>query len=69
MQAIEIIVIILAVSVVTAVLASYIYKRVKGIPTGECETCSSKKKTEKMFASIRKELDEERSNCLSCNCK
>ncbi|MBR6072014.1 MAG: hypothetical protein IKP77_04185 [Acholeplasmatales bacterium] len=64
MQAIEIIVIIASVLIVTAVIARYIYKRVKGIPTGECETCSNKKKTEKMFANIRKELDEE----LKCGC-
>ena len=69
MTAIEIIVIIASVLIVAAVIARYIYKRVKGIPTGECETCSSKKKTEKMFANIRKELDEERSTCLSCHFK
>ena len=69
MQAIEIIVIILSVLVVSAVIGRYIYKRAKGIPTGECETCSSKKKTEKMFSKIRKELDEERSTCLCCHSK
>ena len=59
MQPIEIIVIILAALVVVAVISRYLYKRAKGIPTGECENCYNKKKTEKMFNNIRKELNEE----------
>ena len=59
MQPIEIIVIILASLVVVAVISRYLYKRAKGIPTGECENCYNKKRTEKMFNNIRKELNEE----------
>ncbi len=59
MQPIEIIVIILAALIVVAVISRYLYKRAKGIPTGECENCYNKKKTEKMFNNIRKELNEE----------
>ena len=35
----EITVIVLAVSFVLFILGRYIYKRVKGLPTGECECC------------------------------
>ena len=59
MEPIEIIVIIGAVAIVLGVLARYIYKKAKGIPTGECENCYNKKKTEKMFNNIRKELNKE----------
>lgn len=69
MEPIEIIVITSAILVVLAVLASYIYKKAKGIPTGECETCQNKKRTKKMFDNIRKELDEEKNVCLNCNSK
>lgn len=64
MEPIEIIVIIASILVVLSVLASYIYKKAKGIPTGECETCHNKKKAKKMFDSIRKELDEEKKHLL-----
>lgn len=39
MGPLEIIVLILAPSFVAFIIGKYIYKRVKGIPTGECANC------------------------------
>ena len=66
MQPIEIIVIIASVLIVSSVFASYIYKKIKKIPTGECANCYNKKKVNKMFNEIKKELDEERCHCGNC---
>jgi len=40
----EILVIVLAVAFVGSMLARYIYKRVKKMPTGECACCQTTKK-------------------------
>ena len=63
MSAIEIIVIVSSVLIVLSVIASYVYKRIKGLPTGECANCSNKTRANKMFKDIRKELNKERCNC------
>ena len=66
MSAIEILVIVFSVLIVALVFGRYIYKKIKGIPTDtECESCSSKRKVNKMLNSIRKELDEEKCHCNS----
>lgn len=54
MQPIEIIVIIVAVAIVSSVFASYIYKKAKHKPTGECSCCSNRMK--KNLKKISKEL-------------
>ena len=43
MEPIEIIVIICCVLIVGGVVTSYIYKKIKKIPTGECGYCSKKR--------------------------
>ncbi len=65
MKPIEIIVMVGAILVVLLVIGTYIYKRYKGLPTGECAYCHSKKKVNKMVNSVRKELDEEKCHCNS----
>lgn len=42
MEPIEIIVIIAAAAIVLSVIGTYIYKKVKRLPTGECASCSTK---------------------------
>jgi hypothetical protein len=64
MQPIEIIVLISAILIVGVVFGSYLYKKLKHIPTGECEGCKHKN-TKKMLNKVRKEIEEER----ICNCK
>lgn len=49
---IEIIVIIACIAIVGGVLGTYIYKRVKGIPTGECVEC--RKGTKKLLKEYKK---------------
>lgn len=64
MELIEILVIIFAVIVVSLVFGSVIYKKIKGIPLdSECAKCHSKKNVNKMLNNIRRELDEEKTNC------
>lgn len=66
MEPIEIIVIIAAVAIVVAVIARYIYKRIKHMPVGECSCCSSKMK--KNFKRIANELKSEcKSEGCTCN--
>ncbi len=60
---IEIMVIISVVLVLSLIIGSYIYKRIKGIPTGECGCCSEKRKAKEMFNNIRNELNNEKCNC------
>ena len=43
MHPVEIITIIICVLVVGGVIASYIYKRIKKLPTGDCAYCGSKR--------------------------
>lgn len=40
MQPIEIIVIVISILIVLAVLGVHIYKKKKGLPTGECAQCA-----------------------------
>ena len=52
MSALEIIVIILAPAFVLLILGIYIYKKAKGLPTGECSDCklkNAKKDLKKYF--------------------
>ena len=58
MQPIEIIVLILAPSFVLFILSSYIYKRIKGLPTGECADCGLKKASKKLIKYYRKHKKE-----------
>jgi len=43
MHPIEIITIICCVLIVGGVIANYIYRKIKKLPTGECSYCSSSK--------------------------
>ena len=67
MNTIDIIVMISVILVFGLIIGSYIYKRVKGIPFDDCGECHNKKKLNKMFTDIRKELDEERCH-NECHC-
>ena len=44
---------------------AFIYKKIKGLPTGECSSCSSKKNVNRMVRDVKKELDNE----IKCECK
>ncbi len=57
MQPIEIIVIILCVLIVGGVLGSYIYKKIKHLPTGDCANC--KANMQRAMKKFKRE----------CNCK
>ncbi len=57
MEPIEIIVIVVSVGIVVGYIASYMYKRIKNKPTGECSCCSHN--MEKSFKKISKELEKE----------
>lgn len=48
MTPIEIIVIICSVLIVGGVIARYIYRKVKKLPTGECACCSKTKRKSNM---------------------
>ncbi len=63
MTLIDIVVLIAIILVVTLVIARYIYKRIKNIPTGDCAFCSTKTGVDKMIKNIKKELDAEKCNC------
>ncbi len=50
MQPIEIITIIVAIVIVGSVFGTYIYKKIKHLPTGECSVCNNKgKNLQKMY--------------------
>lgn len=42
MSPLEIIVIVAASAIVLGVIGTFIYKKIKRLPTGECASCSSK---------------------------
>ena len=44
MKVIEIVTIVVSTLIVIGVLASYFYKRIKHIPTGDCSCCHNKGK-------------------------
>lgn len=54
MELIEILLIVFCVLVVISVIGSYVYKKIRHLPTGECACCQ--KKMKKDFNKIRKEL-------------
>ena len=73
MKPIDIIILSVIVGIVLLIIGIYVYKRVKKIPTGECSCCKSTTGAKRMFKSIKKELDKEKScNCNNdetCHCK
>jgi len=75
MKPIDIIILVVIVGIVLLILGIYVYKRIKKIPTGECSCCKSTTGAKRMFKSIKKELDEEKTcNCCNnnnepCHCK
>ncbi len=64
MGPIEIIVIIAVVVIVGGVFGNYIYKKVKGKPTGQCACCGNDMK--RNFKKIAKEIEKE--NKCNCGC-
>lgn len=60
MTLIDIVVLIAIILVVTLVIARYIYKRIKNIPTGDCAFCSTKTGVDRMIKNVKKELDAEK---------
>ena len=73
MKPIDIIILSVIVGIVLLIIGIYVYKRVKKIPTGECSCCKSTTGAKRMFKSIKKELDKEKScnrnNDETCHCK
>lgn len=63
MSALEIIVIIVASSIVIGVLGRFIYKKVKHLPTGECASCSSKGNN--LLSQYRKKY-KKKEKCSNC---
>ncbi|MDD4103728.1 MAG: hypothetical protein PHU89_01800 [Bacilli bacterium] len=52
MAVIEIVVIIVCVAIVGGVFGTWVYKKTKGLPTGDCESCgliANKKKILKQY--------------------
>lgn len=68
MAPIDIIVLVFAISAVVLVIAGYIYKVIKKIPTGECACCSKKRNVNRMLKNVKKELDEAKEECNCCHC-
>ncbi len=58
MTFLEILVIILAPSYVLFILGTYIYKRIKGLPTGECSNCKLKNANKNLIKYFNKHKDE-----------
>ena len=56
MELIEILLIAFCVFVVISVIGSYIYKKIRHLPTGECTCCQKKMKRE--INKIKRELSE-----------
>jgi hypothetical protein len=54
MEPIDIIILLIAISVVGFVIINYIYRRVHNKPTGDCKMCTMN--SEKTINKIRKEL-------------
>lgn len=61
MKPIDIIILSVIVGIVLLIIGIYVYKRVKKLPTGECSCCKSTTGAKRMFKSIKKELDKEKS--------
>ncbi|MEA5061106.1 MAG: hypothetical protein VB015_01645 [Erysipelotrichaceae bacterium] len=63
MSALEIIVIVVAASIVLGVLGTFIYKKIKHLPTGECSSCSVKGNN--LLSQYRKKY-KKKSKCSNC---
>ena len=63
MKPIEIIVIIVSVLIVTSVIGSYIYKRIKHMPTGDCACCNARKGAQGLKDYYYKHKDDVKCNC------
>ena len=59
MTFLEIIVIIFSVSFVSFILGRYVYKRIKGLPTGECASC----KIRNAGAGLKEYYEEHKGQC------
>ena len=67
----DIVILIVVILVVGSIIGVYIYKRSKGLPTGECSCCSSKMKKDvkKALKNIDlSDLDNEECTCKCNNC-
>ena len=60
MEPIEIIVIISCVLIVGGVLANYIYKKVKKLPTGQCASCNKTLTGSALVKAYRKKYKKEK---------
>lgn len=60
MEPIEIIVIISCVLIVGGVLANYIYKKVKKLPTGQCASCKKTLTGSALVKAYRKKYKKEK---------
>lgn len=56
MEAIEIIVIIASLAIVSGVFGTWIYKKIKGKPTGDCESCALLTNKKKILKAYRKKF-------------
>ncbi len=68
----DIVILVVVAAVVLAIVGTYIYKRVKGLPTGECSCCSSrmKKSVKKAMKDIKLDDLDENDDCgCGCGCK
>ena len=66
----DIVILVVVIAVVGAVVGTYIYKRIKGLPTGECSCCSNnmKKSVKRAMKNIKlDELEDDEHEC-SCGC-
>ena len=67
----DIVILVVVILVVGSIIGVYIYKRAKGLPTGECSCCSSKMKkgVKKALKDIDlSDIDDEECNCNCTNC-
>ena len=63
----DIVILVVVIAIVLAVVGTYIYKKSKGLPTGECSCCSSnmKKSVKKAMKNIdMSDLDDDK----DCGC-
>ena len=60
---IEILVIVLIIAFLSFLVIRYIYRKKKGLPTGECACCASTKKGNKLVKSYNKKYH---NDCCCC---
>ena len=58
----EILTIILCILILGGIIGRYIYKKIKGLPTGECACCKSSK-TNRLLKEYRKKYGKQNCNC------